>query len=192
MKDLALVSRARGGDGEAFSTLVRRYHERIYNTVYALVGDADDADDLTQEAFIRAYRSLSGFRGRSQFYTWLYRISVNCCLDWMKSPSRRRSDLSLERDRWEGREDSRQAPPADTDQSVERRELQGILEAALDSLQEEYRATIVLREIDGLAYEEIAGILGCCVGTVKSRLVRARSRLREVLEKDYHAWFNET
>ena len=188
IEDARLVARAREGDREAFSELVRRYHERIFNTVYALVGDRDDADDLTQEVFLKAYRSLSGFRGQSRFYTWLYRIGVNRCLDWMKSRNRRR-DLSLEREGWDGFEDPVGGTrPEASDARVQRGELQTILKRALETLAPEYRSAVVLREIDGLAYEEIACVLGCSVGTVKSRLFRARMKLRGVLEEDYEVW----
>jgi RNA polymerase sigma-70 factor (ECF subfamily) len=184
--DMELVAQARKGDREAFSELVRRYYERVYGTIYSLVGDRDDADDLAQEAFLKAYRSLSNFRGQSQFYTWVYRIGVNCCLDWMKSRNRRK-DVSLEREPW-GLDGVFRHPQA-SDAGVLRKELQAILEQAMETLPVEYRATLVLREIDGLAYDEIAYALGCSVGTVKSRLFRSRAQLREVLEKDYREWY---
>ena len=188
-EDLRLVARAREGDPEAFSRLVSQHYERIFGTVYSLIGNRDDADDLTQEVFLKAYRSLGRFRGKSQFYTWLYRIGVNACLDWLKSRKRRSGDLSVEREQWEGREDRGLTGQVATDAGVERQELQAILEQALDTLPDEYRMTVVLREIDGLAYEEIADLLRCNVGTVKSRLFRARMRLRTVLERDYRIWF---
>ena len=184
--DMELVAQARKGDREAFSELVRRYYERVYGTIYSLVGDRDDADDLAQEAFLKAYRSLSNFRGQSQFYTWVYRIGVNCCLDWMKSRNRRK-DVSLEREPW-GLDGVFRHPQA-SDTGVLRKELQAILEQAMETLPVEYRATLVLREIDGLAYDEIAYALGCSVGTVKSRLFRSRAQLREALEKDYREWY---
>lgn len=187
--DLDLVFRFRQGDPEAFSELVRRYYERLYNSVYALVGGRDDADDLTQEVFLKAYRSLGKFRGKSQFYTWLYRIGVNCCLDWLKSPNRRINDLSLERERWEGREDRGRIQFRSTDEGVEQRELQAILESALEALPDDYRVVVVMREFDGLTYEEIAHFMHCNIGTVKSRLFRARTRLREIMKIDYKAWF---
>ncbi len=184
--DMELVAQAWKGDREAFSELVRRYYERVYGTIYSLVGDRDDADDLAQEAFLKAYRSLSNFRGQSQFYTWVYRIGVNCCLDWMKSRNRRK-DVSLEREPW-GLDGVFRHPQA-SDAGVLRKELQAILEQAMETLPVEYRATLVLREIDGLAYDEIAYALGCSVGTVKSRLFRSRAQLREALEKDYREWY---
>ncbi len=187
-EDIELVARAREGDREAFSELVRRYYERIYHTIYSLVGDRDDADDLAQEVFLKAYRSLSNFRGRSQFYTWLYRIGVNRCLDWMKSRNRRK-DVSLEREPW-GRDavDGAFQLPQASDAGVMRRELQDILHRALEALSIQCRATLALREIDGFSYDEIAYALGCSVGTVKSRLFRARAQLREMLEHEYSEW----
>ncbi|MCZ6633680.1 MAG: sigma-70 family RNA polymerase sigma factor, partial [bacterium] len=123
------------------------------------------------------------------FYTWLYRIGVNCCLDWLKSPNRRINDLSLERERWEGREDRGRIQFRSTDEGVEQRELQAILESALEALPDDYRVVVVMREFDGLTYEEIAHFMHCNIGTVKSRLFRARTRLREIMKIDYKAWF---
>ncbi len=183
IEDAELVARTRGGHREAFSELVRRHHERIFQTVYALVGNRDDADDLVQDVFLKAYCSLSSFQGQSQFYTWLYRIGVNCCLDWMKSRNRRKNLLQEKTERHEP--EKAFSHPEASDRRVLRRELQEILEEALATLPPEYRSAVVLREIDGLSYDEIASVLGCSDGTVKSRLFRARARLRTVLEKPY-------
>ena len=177
--DLELAERSLNGDLEAYSELARRHHGRLYQTIFAMVGDSDDADDLTQESFIKAYRSLGRFKGQSRFYTWIYRIAVNQTLDWMKAKKRRR-DVPLEY-----AEGDRAGRVEGTDNGVYRRELNQHLEAALESLTPEYRATVVLREIDGRTYEEIAELLTCSVGTVKSRLFRARGQLRTLLEDVY-------
>lgn len=181
--DHDLVVRAQRGDREAFNELVRRYHVRIFNTVYALVGDRDDADDLAQEIFLKAYRSLPSFRGKSQFYTWLYRIGINCWKDWLKSPKQRMG-------MWESVEACEDYVLHCSDQEaadarVENGELRSLLEQALADLPAEQRAAVVLREIDGLGYEEIAQALRCSLGTVKSRICRARMRLKALWETRY-------
>jgi len=189
--DWELVSKAREGDQLAFSDLVRRYQDRIYNTVYGLVGDRDDADDVAQEAFVKAYRSLGRFRGNSSFYTWIYRIAVNTCLDWMKSRARR-SDVPIDRD-VPGSPDAASPlyrPPESADTQALRNDLHRVLQEALSALSPEFRVTTVLREIDGLSYGEISSILGCSTGTVKSRLFRARSQLRLLLEDQHGEWFS--
>ncbi len=188
VEDIQLVAQVLEGNTGAFSALVQRHRERVYRTAYSLVGDLDEADDLAQEAFLKAFRALRRFRGQSLFSTWLHRIAVNCCLDYLKS-KHRRSFVSLE----EYREDwdaplvwVRRSENADV--RVERRELQELLERALGDLSEGYRVTFVLRELEGLAYEEIAELLGCSIGTVKSRLFRARAKLREILQVQYENW----
>ena len=186
--DIQIVAQVLEGNTEAFSALVQRHRERVYHTAYSLVGDLDEADDLAQEAFLKAFRALRRFRGQSLFSTWLHRIAVNCCLDHLKS-KHRRSFVSLEDYRedwdaplvWVGRSEK-------SDVRVERRELQELLERALGDLSEGYRVTFVLRELEGLTYEEIAELLGCSIGTVKSRLFRGRAKLREILQVQYENW----
>ena len=188
VEDIQIVAQVLEGDTGAFSALVQRHHERVYRTAYSLVGDLDEADDLAQEAFIKAFRALRRFRGQSLFSTWLHRIAVNCCLDYLQS-KHRRNFVSLDDYRenwhapriWMGR-------AKNADVRVERRELQEILERALGELPEAYRVTFVLREIEGLTYEEIAESLGCSIGTVKSRLFRGRAKLREILQVQYENW----
>ena len=188
VEDIQIVAQVLEGDTGAFSALVQRHHERVYRTAYSLVGDLDEADDLAQEAFIKAFRALGRFRGQSLFSTWLHRIAVNCCLDYLQS-KHRRNFVSLDDYRenwhapriWMGR-------AKNADVRVERRELQEILERALGELPEAYRVTFVLREIEGLTYEEIAESLGCSIGTVKSRLFRGRAKLREILQVQYENW----
>ena len=188
VEDIQIVAQVLEGNTEAFSALVQRHRERVYHTAYSLVGDLDEADDLAQEAFLKAFRALRRFRGQSLFFTWLHRIAVNCCLDHLKS-KHRRSFVSLEDYRedwdaplaWVGRSEK-------SDVRVERRELQELLERALGDLSEGYRVTFVLRELEGLTYEEIAELLGCSIGTVKSRLFRGRAKLREILQVQYENW----
>jgi len=183
-----LVAMAQAGDRLAFSELVDRYHKRVYNTIYSLVGNREDADDLTQDAFIKAYHSLSKFQNRSKFYTWIYRIAINCFRDWYKS-ARQHREVSMAQaqtdfgDFWM----ERFAGSDSSDDRVKNREFQEMLEQALSMLLPEFRETIVLRDIDGLTYPEIAEVLGCAVGTVKSRLFRGREQLKILWKTEYKA-----
>ena len=181
-----LVTRSRNGDSQAFSDLVERHHVRIYQTVYSMVRNRDDADDLVQDVFLKAYRNLASFNGQSRFYTWLYRLAVNTVLDWRRLRQRRRKlwcDACGEEplDCAAGP----LAPPAPPDSRVSRREIREILKGAMAVLRPEYREALVLREIHGLSYKEIAYTQGYPVGTAKGRVFRAKSQLREVLAGTY-------
>lgn len=176
--DRELVFRAQQGDAEAFSGLLVRYRDRIYATLYGLTGDRETSEDLLQEVSIKAHQSIGRFRGDSQFYTWLYRVAVNRWKDWRISMSRRREDVI------EGVFD-RTPGTYRTNAEAETGEIRRILSDALEELPEIWREVIVLREIDDLSYEEIAATLSCSIGTVKSRLFRARARLRDILVRDH-------
>ena len=187
--DTRVVADVLNGDVNAYAILVLRYQDRIFRTVVALVGDSDEAEDIAQEIFVKAYASLHRFRGQSQFYTWLYRIAVNRCLDHIKSRNRRVM-VRDENGELDAAVLSLDLPSGDsTDARMTQMELQSVLETALKQLPEEYRVTFVMREIDGLTYDEISELLGCSVGTVKSRLFRARSRLQNLLRSFYLTWF---
>ncbi len=182
---LLLFKSAREGNEEAFGELVKMYHERIYNTAYAIVGHAEDAREVEQQTWIKAWRNLPRFHAGSSFYTWVYRIAVNTALDWMRSRARRREDPMPEA----GPEAlacamaehaPSQAPRPD--RMAEQSEFRERFDKALEQLSPEHRAAIVLREVDGLSYEEIAGIMGCRVGTVMSRIFYARRQLQELLK----------
>ncbi len=176
--DLSLVAACRAGDKEAFGMLVRRYQDRLYPTALRLTGHAEDALDLLQEAFLRAYRKLERFQGRSSFYTWLYRLMVNLALsDRRRHRARgRRHECDLES--VEPADDPALTDPAlPLEQAERERQVQG----ALDALAVDHRVVIVMKDLDGLPYEEIATTLGIPIGTVRSRLHRARAELRERL-----------
>lgn len=167
-----IVARARTGDAQAFDQLVSRYGDRLYNLCLRLLGHPEDASDVAQAAFVRAYVSLSEFGGRASFGTWLYRIAVNCCLDHLKR-RRRRPEVALTEE-----------IPADLDDPNERlaaRDRQRLVRAAIRELPKHQRAVLVLYDLQGLSYEEIAVVIGANVGTVKSRLNRARLALRDKL-----------
>jgi len=182
LDDLSLVETCRGGQTEAFGALVRRYQDRLYSTVLRLVGSSEDAEDVLQDAFVRAFERLDQFHGDSSFYTWIHRIAVNLALSGYR---RRRVRVSLKRSRmWSAPVSSEPAdlsPEADPTISLERAERERIIEDALDCLGPEHRAVVILKDFDGHRYEEISAILDIPVGTVRSRLHRARCELRELL-----------
>ncbi len=172
--DGELVARARTGDRDAFRLLVERYQSRAYAIAYAVVGDREDALEIVQEAFLKAFRTLGGFRGDSSFYTWLYRIVMNLAIDLR----RRERPAPLEApDRMS---DPRGSDPAE---QAHRSELRAAITAAIRALPPEQQAVIVLREIDGLSYAEIAEVEQVPIGTVMSRLFYARRKLQAALAR---------
>lgn len=175
--DAELISRTLAGEPAAFGELVVRYQDRLFNSLARVLGSTEDARDAVQEALVQAFVKLDTFRGKSAFYTWLYRIALNTA---MSHARRKRPTQSLDDDRLAvGREpvDSQPTPATQFDRSERAVEVQ----RALQELSAEYREVIVLREIDGCAYEEIAEILALPIGTVRSRLFRARLELRDRL-----------
>lgn len=179
--DDQLIQECLNGNTEAFGQLVRKYQERIYQSVARLLGNRTDAADVTQEAFVQAYEKLATFRGESAFYSWLFRIAWNNAMTWRR---KRRPANSLESMRESaGVEPIDRNPLAAPEHPLEVTERQGMVRLALESLSEEYRAVLVLKEIEGLSYEEIAGIVECPVGTVRSRIHRGREELRQRLRR---------
>jgi len=182
----ALVARSRDGDRDAFEELVRRYERGIYNLAYRMMGNRDDAADLAQEAFVKAFESLHGFRGRASFQTWLYRIATNACLDELRRRRRFRTrslDRGFETDEGEVVVEPGDPSPG-PEERVQKREIQRAVHRAIGTLSPDHRAVVVLRDIKGLSYGEIAASLRISVGTVKSRLNRARSALKERFLKE--------
>lgn len=177
--DPELVARIIAGDGAAFSTLVERYQDRLYNAVYRLVGSAEDARDLLQDTFIKAYENLGTFRGGSSLYTWLFRIAVNTSL------SHRRKRKWLQVGSAGDGDDPAPAPDAAAQDPSDRlvaAETEALVQQALGSLDDDHRTVVVLRDIQHCDYHEIAEILEVPTGTVKSRLHRARLILRDRLK----------
>lgn len=184
-QEAAIVRKVIGGDANAFETLVLEYEKNVYNIALRMTGNSEDAADMTQEAFIKAYNSLQSFRGDSKFSVWLYRIVSNVCLDFLRSKNRRPTvSLSVEDDDGE----DAQLDVADESQSPEllldRKLTRDSVRRGLDSLPPDYRQILLLREIQGLSYDEIAQALSLEVGTVKSRIFRARKRLCTFLIDD--------
>jgi len=177
--DLSLIDACRAGQTEAYGVLVRRYQDRLYPTVLRLTGCAEDAQDLLQDTFLRAYQKLGHFQGESSFYTWVYRIAVNLALSGRR---RKRPTLRLTGGPEGGPvETAADAHATDPSLPIERAERDRIIQEALNALAADHRAVVVLKEFDGLRYEEIGEVLGIPVGTVRSRLHRARCELRDRL-----------
>lgn len=181
--DWRLVEKVKSGNLAAFDLLVSKYKQRIYSTVYNITSNREDAADLTQETFIKAFRSLDRFRGHSHFYTWIYRIAVNAALSAIKR-RRLRTFFSFEAIQEDGADPETLAllsSGAETSKPVLLRELQEKLNEALQKLSPKHRTVVVLFEIEGLSHEEIAEIVGTSVGTVRSRLHYAKKQLQGLL-----------
>ena len=189
VSDLSLVRRVQSGDKGAFDALVRKYQHKLVKLVMRYVRNPAEAEDIAQEAFIKAYRALPQFRGDSAFYTWLYRIAINTAKNAVVS--RDRSPIEYNIDRNDATEESYEMQGRMKDSEtpeglVLTDEIRRTVNAAIEALPEDLKTAIVLRELDGLSYEEIAAAMDCPVGTVRSRIFRAREaidrRLREVFE----------
>ena len=181
--DQELVRRVQAGDQTAFNLLVLKYQHRVLKLVGRFVNDAAEAEDVAQEAFLKAYRALASFRGDSAFYTWLYRIAINTAKNALVSQRRRPVDFDL--DLQDPDQYARQAKlkEADTPEGVLLTdEIRAVVEEAMEQLPEDLRTAIVLRELEGLSYEEIAEAMDCPVGTVRSRIFRAREAIDKKLK----------
>ncbi len=181
-QDADLVQRAKAGEQRAFEELVVRYQDRIYTVAVRVLGNRDDALDASQECFLKAYRALHSFDGRSAFYTWLFRIAVNAARSYRRKVRRRKElpmEYNQEGERREPSDDGSEQPL----ENVLQRERQEVVRRALAELDGETASIIVLKDIQGMRYEEMAEVLECPLGSVKSRLFRARKKLRQKLEK---------
>ena len=178
--DQELVKRVQRGDKRAYDLLVLRYQHKIYSLVSRYIRDQDEVPDVVQEAFIKAYRALANFRGDSAFYTWLYRIAINTAKNYLVSRGRRPPGTDIEAsdaENYESGEALRDV--ANPENSLATEQLQATIDAAIESLPEELRMALTLREFAGLSYEEIADAMGCPVGTVRSRIFRAREAVEQ-------------
>lgn len=183
--DRILLEKAKSGDINAFEKLVEAYQKKIYNICLRMIGNADDAYDLAQEVLIRIYKSINGFKEQSSLSTWVYRITTNVCLDEIRKRKLKRT-VSLDQDiRLDDSEIKREIVSDDPppDELAEKKEIKKTVASAINLLNEEHRTVIVLRDIQGFSYEEIAKITNCPEGTVKSRINRARQALKIILEK---------
>jgi RNA polymerase sigma-70 factor (ECF subfamily) len=190
--DLQLVERTVAGDQRAYELLVLKYQRRIERLIARMVRDTDLVQDIAQETFLRAYRALHQFRGEAQFYTWLYRIAVNTAkkalLDMKRNPVVTESALQTSDDEDETSRPGNEPINEETPETVlAAQEIAAAVNAAMDALPEDLRQAVTLREIEGLSYEEIATVMGCPIGTVRSRIFRAReaisARVKPLLER---------
>ena len=181
--DQRLVERVQRGDKLAFDLLVLKYQHKIVQLIMRYVRDPAEALDVSQEAFIKAYRALPKFRGDSAFYTWLYRIAVNTAKNYLVAMNRRPIEYNLDLQESDGYELNVRLRNEDSPEKIAQRdELQETVQSAIDSLPDELRVAILLREIDGLSYEEIAHAMECPVGTVRSRIFRAREAIDKTIQ----------
>ncbi|NOQ36276.1 MAG: RNA polymerase sigma factor RpoE [Methylococcaceae bacterium] len=180
--DKDLVARVQRGDKSAYDVLVIKYQHKIIQLVNRYIKDPSEAQDVAQEAFIKAYRALGNFRGDSAFYTWLYRIAINTAKNYLLSRSRRHSDYQVDIQDAEQLENAAQLKGMDTPEHLLMSDdIVEVIETAIEKLPEEMRTAIMLREFDGMSYEEIAQAMECPVGTVRSRIFRAREAIDKKL-----------
>ncbi len=181
--DWQIVQRVQQGDKAAFNLLVRKYQHRLVNLVSRYVSNHGDVADVVQEAFIKAYRALPGFRGESAFYTWLYRIAVNSSKNYLVATGRKPPSSDVDAEEAESYEGSDALKVGDSPEKLLlTEEIRQVVFDTIEQLPDELRTAITLRELDGLSYEEIAEIMGCPIGTVRSRIFRAREAIDQKLK----------
>ncbi len=179
--DQDLIADCLNGQTHAFGDLVMRYQNRLFNTLVVVLGSVEDARDVAQEAFVNAFQKLHTFRGSSAFYSWLFRIALNAAYSQKRKVNRVCVSIDAAREQ-SGIEPIDHHPATRPEYAMERVERQTAVRSALAELAEEFRTALVLKEMDGLSYDEIAGIVGCPIGTVRSRIHRARAELRVKLQ----------
>ncbi|MEZ6064952.1 MAG: sigma-70 family RNA polymerase sigma factor [Planctomycetaceae bacterium] len=180
--DQTLIDRCLAGDSEAFGVLVDRYQDRLYGSLVPVLGSVHDALDVAQEAFVLAYQKLDTYRGESAFYSWLFRIAYNASVSWRRRDRMPRQSLDARRETL-GDEPTDNRPSNNPEHDLEICERQSMVQQALSELPPDYRAVLVLKEMDGLSYEEIATAMDVPIGTVRSRIHRARLELKEKLNR---------
>jgi RNA polymerase sigma-70 factor, ECF subfamily len=189
VSELDLVKRCQAGDTEAFDELVTRYRARVFSMIYNMVHSEQDAWDLAQDSFVKAWKSIRRFRGRSSFYTWIYRIVMNVTIDWL-----RKKQVKAGGAEFDDTVELKQIDPASKTvpktaalpyETMERKEIKARIDKAIAQLSPEHRAVILMKEIEEMQYHEIAEALGCSIGTVMSRLFYARKKLQNLLRDVY-------
>lgn len=182
--DQALVARAQAGDQQAFQMLVQRYQRKVYGVAYGMLHSSEDAMDVVQEAFIRVHRYLERFKGSSSFFTWLYRITVNLCIDHIRREGKAQT-VDYDDAMAHPEQQTGQLQPWSLDgnpaRSMDRKELREAIDRALETLSANHRAVILMREVEGLSYAEMAEVMQCSKGTIMSRLFHARRRMQAAL-----------
>jgi RNA polymerase sigma-70 factor (ECF subfamily) len=187
--ELDLVKRCQAGDTEAFDQLVSRYRTRVFGMIYNMVHNEQDAWDLSQDSFLKAWKSIARFRGQSSFYTWIYRIVTNVTIDWLRKKQVKGGGAEFN-DELQVREvdpAARTVPKAEAEphERMEQSEIRARIDGAIQQLSPEHRAVILMKEMEDMQYHEIAEALGCSIGTVMSRLFYARKKLQNLLRDVY-------
>ncbi len=188
--ELKLIKKAQKGDVSAFEQIITRYQSVVYSVSYRYAENQDDASDMAQEIFLKMFRTINSFQFKSRLSTWIYRVATNTCLDLLKKRRNSFSESAYSYDAGYEDADGNQnfAEVEDTrfmpDKKAEEAETKDVINRAIGRLPDDYRTAVILRDIRGLSYEEIADITDCSVGTVKSRISRARKNLREILSED--------
>jgi len=184
VSDSQLVARVQKGDKQAFDLLVLKHQYKVHAIISRYIKDFDEVNDVVQEAFIKAYRALENFRGESAFYTWLYRIAVNTAKNYLVSRNRRPPSLDIDATSSQYSEENSQLQDHDSPENIlYKDELESIISNAIKELPEDLRTALMLREFEDLSYEQISDIMDCPVGTVRSRIFRAREALEEKISK---------
>jgi RNA polymerase sigma-70 factor (ECF subfamily) len=183
LNDDELVAKSIGGDAESFNQLILRWERPIYALAYRVIGREEDARDVCQETFLRAFRALPGFKGQAKFSSWLYRIALNLCRDWIRR-QRRAPVMQMPEGVDPGELAAERGPVESIEELVSRRELSAVVEEAMALLPEEQRTAIILKEYHGMTFQEIADMQGCPLSTVKTRLYQGLTVLRRHLEKN--------
>jgi len=189
VSELDLVKRCQAGNAEAFDELVVRYRTRVFGMIYNMVHSEQDAWDLAQDSFLKAWKSIKRFRGQSSFYTWIYRIVMNVTIDWLRKKQIKAGgaefDDSIQLKEVDPASKTSPKPDALPSERMEQKEIRSEIDKAIAQLSPEHRAVILMKEIDGMQYHEIAEALGCSIGTVMSRLFYARKKLQNLLKDCY-------
>ncbi len=189
VSELDLVKKCQAGDTEAFDELVTRYRSRVFGMIYNMVHSEQDAWDLAQDSFVKAWKSIARFRGQSSFYTWIYRIVMNVTIDWLRKKQVKSGgtefDDAIQLTQIDPASKTSPKTEALPHKTMERGEIRDRIEKAIAQLSPEHRAVILMKEIDDMQYHEIAETLGCSIGTVMSRLFYARKKLQDLLRDVY-------
>ena len=181
-----LIERCKNGDYSAFEQLVLEHQKKVYNIAFRIVGNIEDSMDITQEVFIRVYKSISGFSGESKISTWIYKITSNLCLDFLRKHKNLGTNISIDGAYKDENSDLKlqiEDKALKPDEKVETLLMQDAVRNAINELEISHKTIIILRDINGFSYNEIAEILDCSVGTVKSRISRARKNLKKILNE---------
>ncbi|WP_087023804.1 RNA polymerase sigma factor RpoE [Thaumasiovibrio subtropicus] len=187
LTDKILIERVQQGDKQAFNLLVQKYQNKVCNLVARYVSNSGDVPDVAQEAFIKAYRALPGFRGESAFYTWLYRIAVNTAKNYLVAQGRRPPASDIDAEEAEYYENGGALKEISNPENMMLSdEIKRVVFSTIENLPDDLKTAITLRELDGLSYEEIAEVMGCPVGTVRSRIFRAREAVEKQIKPLLH------